>query len=211
MSVTAVPLQPVKRAYKVWLWIGVLAAITIAAALAWTGTRSAVAAKGSNEAFLAWNGSQPGVRSTPSGLQYQVLREGEGPAAKDGDLATASLEGRLRDGTIFQPKAGGQIPVGQGMIAGFTEALKLMNKGSRYRVWLPPKLGYGGEPGAQGHALADKVLIFDLEMQELVPAEQFRQMQMQQMQQMMQQQMQGQGGQPGGPPTGGEGGAPQPR
>jgi len=204
MSVTAVPLQPVKRAYKVWLWIGILAAILLAFALAWTGTRAAVAAKGSNEDFLAWNAGRLGVQTTASGLQYQVLREGEGPNAQDGDLATASIEGRLRDGTVFQPRAGGQIPVGQGMIAGFTEALKLMNKGALYRVWLPPKLGYGGEPGAADHPLGDKVLIFDIDMQELVPAEQFRQMQMQQMQQMMQQQMQREGA-----PEGAEDEAPQ--
>lgn len=205
MSVTAVPLQPLNRAYKIWLWIGVLVAVALAFGLAWAGTRGAVAAKGTTEEYLAWNAGRPGVQVTGSGLQYQVLTPGEGPTAQDGDLATASLEGRLRDGTVFQPKAGGQIPVGQGMIAGFTEALKLMRKGSRYRVWLPPKLGYGGEPGGGEHPLADKVLIFDIEMTELVPAEQFRQMQMQQMQQMMQQQMQG-GGQPGGqgapPPAG---------
>ena len=75
MSVTAVPLQPVKRAYKVWLWIGVLAAIALALGLAWVGTRAAVAAKGTNEQFLAWNKGQPGVKTTASGLQYQVLKE----------------------------------------------------------------------------------------------------------------------------------------
>ncbi len=55
MSVTAVPLQPVKRSYKVWLWAGLVLAIAVAVALAWTGTRAPVAVKGDDTQFLAWN------------------------------------------------------------------------------------------------------------------------------------------------------------
>jgi hypothetical protein len=201
MSVTAVPLQPVKRAYKVWLWLGVLVAIALAFGLAWTGTRAAVATKLPNEQFLAWNKTQSGVKTTESGLQYKVIEAGEGPTANDQDGVSLQIHGVLRDGSEFQPAAPMRFQVGQPMIPGFTEGVKLMNKGAKYRFWLPPNLGYGAEPGAQGPGaeLADKVLIFDVEMQELVPAAVIQQM-------MMQQMMQQQGGAPGGP--GGPGGPP---
>lgn len=196
MSVTAVPLQPVKRAYKVWLWIGVLLAIALAFGLAWLGTREQVAAKLPNDQFLAWHKGQTGIQTTSSGLQYQVLKAGEGPTANDQDGVSLQIHGTLRDGSEFQPAAPMRFQVGQPMIPGFTEGVKLMNKGSKFRFWLPPKLGYGAEPGAQGPGaeLADKVLIFDVEMSDLVPAAVIQQMMMQQ---MMQQQQQG--GVPGGP------------
>lgn len=202
MSVTAVPLQPVKRAYKVWLWIGVLLAIALAFGLAWLGTREQVAAKLPNDQFLAWHKGQTGIQTTASGLQYQVLKAGEGPTANDQDGVSLQIRGILRDGSEFQPAAPMRFQVGQPMIPGFTEGVKLMNKGSKFRFWLPPKLGYGAEPGAQGPGaeLADKVLIFDVEMSEVVPAAVIQQMMMQQ---MMQQQQQQQGGAPGGPGAGG--------
>ena len=105
MSVTAVPLQPVKRAYKVWLWIGVLLAIALAFGLAWLGTREQVAAKLPNEQFLAWHKGQTGIQTTSSGLQYQVLKAGEGPTANDQDGVSLQIHGTLRDGSEFQPAA----------------------------------------------------------------------------------------------------------
>lgn len=192
MSVTAVPLQPVKRAYKLWLWIGVLAAIALAFGLAWAGTRTAVVARYSPEEFLAWHKGQAGVQTTASGLQYQVLQPGEGATAAEQDGVVLEILGKLRDGTEFQPKTPMRFQVGQPMIPGFTEGVKLMNKGAKYRFWLPPKLGSGAEQGSQNE-LAKEVLIFDVEMKELVPASVIQQMMMQQ---MMQQQMQGQGGAP---------------
>ncbi len=206
MSVTAVPLQPVKRAYKVWLWIGVLLAIALAFGLAWLGTREQVAAKLPNDQFLAWHKGQTGIQTTSSGLQYQVLKAGTGPTANDQDGVSLQIHGTLRDGSEFQPAAPMRFQVGQPMIPGFTEGVKLMNKGSKFRFWLPPKLGYGAEPGAQGPGaeLADKVLIFDVEMSEVVPAAVIQQMMMQQ---MMQQQQRG--GAPGGPPQGADGPPPQ--
>jgi FKBP-type peptidyl-prolyl cis-trans isomerase FkpA len=192
MSVTAVPLQPVKRSYKLWLWLGVIVAVLAAFGMAWMGTRAAAAARGSADQFLAWNKGRIGIHTTASGLQYQLVKAGSGPNAVDGDGASVTVFGTKRDGSVFQPSAPLQVPVGQGTIKGFSEALKLMNKGSKYRFWLPPELGYN-EAGPQ-HPLYGQVLIFDIEMNELIPAEQLRQMMMQQM--MMQQQ---QGGAPGGP------------
>jgi hypothetical protein len=195
MSVTAVPLQPVKRAYKVWLWIGVIAAIALAFGLAWVGTRSAVAAKLPNDQYLAWHKGQPGIQTTASGLQYQVIQPGSGASVAEQDGVSLKIHGVLRDGTEFQPEAPMRFQVGQPMIPGFTEGVKLMKKGAHYRFWLPPNLGYGAEPGGQNE-LADKVLVFDVEMQDLVPAAVIQQMMMQQMQQ--QGGPQGQGGPPPG-------------
>lgn len=208
MSVTAVPLQPVKRSYKIWLWAGIVFAIAIAVALAWTGTRASVAAKGTDVQFLAWNKGQMGVQTTASGLQYQVLKEGSGPKAADGDGVSVWTVGTLRDGTVFQPAGSIRLQVG-GAIPGFDEALKMMSKGSKLRVWIPSSLAY--DKAGQQHPLYGKMLQFDLAIEELIPAAQLQQMMMQQ---MMQQQGQGRGG-PGGPggpagPQGGPEGAPQP-
>ena len=128
-TVTAVPLRPVKRGYLVWLWAGLLLALVSAFALARTG--------------------DSGVIVTPSGLRYKVISPGEagGPRPTDSDVALISYEGRLADGSVFdksqQPTP---MPV-SGVVPGFSEALKLMTKGAKYRVWLPPELAYG-EKGA---------------------------------------------------------------
>ncbi|HEY0622343.1 FKBP-type peptidyl-prolyl cis-trans isomerase [Sphingomonas sp.] len=196
-SVTAVPIPPTKRSYLVWLWVGIALAVAGAVALAWVGTRTAAVAAYSNEDFLAWNKKQAGVQTTASGLQYKVIEPGEGATAADNDGVELEIHGIKRDGKEFQPRAPMQFQIGQPMIPGFTEGVKLMRKGARYRFWLPPNLGYGADPNAQ-HELADDILIFDVEMKNLVPAAVIQQMMMQQ---MMQQQMQ-QGGAPGGPPQG---------
>ena len=205
MSVTAVPLQPVKRSYKVWLWLGILVAVALAFALAWWGTRSAVARHlpdSAYEQYLAMNKRQPGVQTTASGLQYMVLKSGTGGGPAEGDIALVGFEGRLRNGSIFQPKQASQgWRVGEG-IPGFAEGLKLMNKGSTYRFWLPPALGYGKTPPPDSRIPPDAVLIFDVEMLDFISEAEIREMQMRQM--MQQQMQQQQGGAPGGPaPEGG--------
>ncbi|KTF67653.1 FKBP-type peptidyl-prolyl cis-trans isomerase [Sphingomonas sp. HT-1] len=179
MSVTAVPLQPVKGSYKLWIWLGVLAAIAVAFALAWGGTRTAVVSRYDADAFMAWHKGQPGVQTTASGLQYQVIEPGSGATPEEQDGVVLEIRGVLRDGKEFQPKTPMRFQLGQPMIPGFTEGVKLMKKGSHYRFWLPPKLGYGAEPGA-ANELADQVLIFDVKMEELVPAAVIRQMMQQQ-------------------------------
>ncbi|UZK66238.1 FKBP-type peptidyl-prolyl cis-trans isomerase [Sphingomonas sp. M1-B02] len=204
MSVTAVPLRGLNRAYSVWIWVGVVAAILLAFGLAWAGTRERVAAKGTNEQFLAWNGSRAGVVTTASGLQYQVLKAGEGPKAGEGDYVIANYEGRFRDGAIFdKSERPVPFPVQQGSaIPGFLEGLKLMQKGGTYRLWIPANLAYGA-PGMQSpdpeRVPADAMLIFTVSPERVLPAAVVQQM-------MMQQMMQQQGGQ-GAPPPGG--GAPQ--
>ncbi|WP_083943195.1 FKBP-type peptidyl-prolyl cis-trans isomerase [Sphingomonas soli] len=203
-SVTAVPLQPVKRSHKVWLWIGVIVAIALAAALAWSGTRAAVAAKGTDAQFLAWNKGQPGVKTTASGLEYQVLKEGEGNTASEGDYILVNYEGSFRNGKIFDKSdRPAPFPLQEGAsIKGFYEGLKMVKAGGVYRFWIPAELAYGAQSPDPERIPANSMLIFKVTVDRIIPAAIVQQM-------MMQQQMQG-GGPQGAPPQGGpEGAAPQ--
>lgn len=188
-TVTAVPLQPLKRSYIVYLWLGIALACIAAFALARQG-----------DDFMARNARARGVVTTASGLQYKVLKPGTAGAAKptDSDVALINYEGKLLNGTVFdksqQPTP---MPVA-GVVPGFSEALKLMPKGAKYRVWIKPNLGYGAE--AKGPIPANSTLAFDVELLDFLPEAMVRQMQQQQ------QMMQG-GGMPGGAVPGGPGGA----
>ncbi|QIG79508.1 FKBP-type peptidyl-prolyl cis-trans isomerase [Stakelama tenebrarum] len=175
-SVTAVPLQPVKKGYILWLWLGLVAAVLAAFLLAWQGTRAAVLANLDDEAFLAMHAQQPGVITTESGLQYKILEPGTGPQISENDGVSLTVQGELRDGTEFQPSAPMRFMVGQDMIEGFTEGVKLMRKGATYRFWLPPELGYAAGPGRPPNELTGEILIFDVAIDEVIPAAQLQQM-----------------------------------
>lgn len=119
-------------------------------------------------AFLTKNRAAKGVVETASGLQYQVLTPGSGTETPtDQDMALVNYEGRLIDGTTFdkspQPTP---MPI-TGVVPGFSEALKLMPKGAKYRFWIKPSLGYGSE--ASGPIPANSVLVFDVEMVDFLP------------------------------------------
>ncbi|RYY25574.1 MAG: FKBP-type peptidylprolyl isomerase [Sphingomonadales bacterium] len=206
-SVTAVPLQPVKRSHKVWLWVGVLVSIAIAAALAWCGTRAAVAVKGTDAQFLAWNKGQPGVKTTASGLQMQTLKEGEGPTASEGDYVLVNYEGSFRDGKIFDKSdRPAPFPLQEGAsIKGFYEGLKMVKAGGVYRLWLPSDLAYGAQSPDPERIPPNSMLVFKVTVDRIIPAAVVQQMMMQQ---QMQGGPQGQGAGPGGPPPGPEGPAP---
>jgi len=196
MSVTAVPLQPTKKSHIFWLWAALILGVLAAIALAWQGTGRPRALRGTNDQFISWNKRQTGVVTTASGLQYQVIKAGEGPNAVDGDGVALQIHGVLRDGKEFQPESPFQFIIGQQpTIEGFVEAVRLMNKGAHFKVWIPPSLGYGPNPNAPAE-LKKAILIFDIEMKEHLTAQQIQMMQMQQM--MQRQQQQGAGG-PGGP------------
>ena len=99
------------------------------------------------EAFLAENARRPGVTSLPSGLQYEVLKVGDqGKAPSDSDVAVCHYRGTLLDGTEFDSSAGRSVPlafrVGT-VIPGWREALHLMPVGSKWKLYVPPQLGYG--------------------------------------------------------------------
>lgn len=202
MSITAVPLAPTKRRHLLWLWIGILAAVVAGVALAWQGTAGVVATRGTNEQFLAWNRSQPGVTETASGLQYRVIEAGEGPTPTDTDLTLINYTGMFRNGETFDASRQPTPMSPTQVVPGFGEGLKLMPKGAKYRFWIKPELAYGAEartdPQTGREAMpANSLLIFDVEMIDFVPEAVVRQMQ-------MQQQLQGAiPGGPGGPPPGG--------
>jgi FKBP-type peptidyl-prolyl cis-trans isomerase FkpA len=180
-SVTAVPLLPVKRGYLVWLWLGILVALIAAAALAFAG--------------------DTGIKATPSGLRYKVIAPGKpGTHPTDADIGLVSYIGKLPDGTVFD-KSQQPVPMPvAAVVPGFSEGLKLMNKGAKYRFWIPPQLGYGDK--ANGPIPANSTLVFDVELVDFLPEAVVRQMQ-------AQQQMMGRapGGMPGGAPEGVPGGA----
>jgi hypothetical protein len=203
-TITAVPLQPVKRGVLVYLWIGIMIAVIGAFLLARQG-----------DSFLARNSRATDVVTTASGLQYKVLTAGKGgPKPTDSDVALVNYEGKLLNGTTFDksqqptpmPVAAADEKTGrQGVVPGFSEALKLMSKGAKYRFWIKPSLAYGSK--AAGPIPANSVLVFDLELLDFLPESVIRQMQAQQ------QQMQGTippgaggipgaGAIPGGPPPG---------
>ena len=191
MSVTAVPIQPTPRRLITALWAGLVVLLVAAVALAWFGTSAAVAQTGTNDQFLAWNARQPGVQTTASGLQYKVLKEGEGARPTDADVALIKYKGTLRDGTVFDQNDRAPLPVAQ-VVPGFSEGLKLMQKGGKYRLWIKPELGYG-DRDTGGAIPPNSVLVFDVDLLEFIPMAVLQQMQMQQMMGG------GQGGAPGAP------------
>ena len=124
------------------------------------------AAKQDGEKFLAENGKKEGVITTASGLQYQVLREGNGQSPKATDTVECHYEGTLIDGTKFDSSYDrGQtatLPLNQ-VIAGWTEGLQLMKEGGKYRFFIPYELGYG-ERGAGASIPPFSTLVFDVEL-----------------------------------------------
>ncbi|MBY0518857.1 MAG: FKBP-type peptidyl-prolyl cis-trans isomerase [Sphingomonas sp.] len=196
MSITAVPIPPTKRGILTLLWVGIAVAIVAALALAWAGTAGAVAEKGSNEQFLAYNKSRPGVVETESGLQYQVLKKGTGDLQPtDADVTLIQYVGKLRDGSIFDAsKQPTPLPV-TGVVKGFGEALKRMHKGEKIRAWIKPELGYGAQSPSPALP-ANSLLVFEIELLDFLPEALLRQAQMQQQMQQMQQQGAAPGGQP---------------
>lgn len=124
------------------------------------------AAKAAGESFLTENGKKEGVITLPSGLQYQVLREGNGKKPKATDQVECHYEGTLIDGTIFDSsyKRGqtATFPL-NGVIAGWTEGLQLMQEGAKYRFFIPYQLAYGAN-GAGASIPPYAALVFDVEL-----------------------------------------------
>jgi FKBP-type peptidyl-prolyl cis-trans isomerase FklB len=118
------------------------------------------------DAFLAANKAKEGVVTLPNGLQYQVIKAGDGKKPTAEDLVEVHYRGKLIDGTEFDSSyAKGQPAVFKvsGVIPGWNEALKLMPVGSRWQLVIPPQLGYG-ERGAGRDIGPNATLIFDVEL-----------------------------------------------
>jgi len=121
--------------------------------------------KKAGELFLAENAKKPGVITTASGLQYEILKKGNGPLPSDTSKVKVNYHGTLIDGTVFDSsvdrKAPVVFPVNQ-VIKGWTEALKLMPVGSKFKLYVPQQLAYGN--GGQGAIKPFSMLIFEVEL-----------------------------------------------
>lgn len=118
--------------------------------------------------FLAKNKSNPKVKTTASGLQYEVLQEGDGKTKPNAsDVVQVKYTGKLLDGTIFDStdkNGGAAMDINLGaVIKGWTEGIQLMSKGSKYRFYIPSDLAYGDQ-GAAGAIPGGSTIIFDVEL-----------------------------------------------
>ena len=122
--------------------------------------------KEAGEKYLAENAKKDGVVTLPSGLQYQVLQEGNGKKPTAKDSVKCHYEGFLIDGTVFDSSVQRGEPAVFGLqqvIAGWTEGLQLMQEGAKYRFFIPYRLAYG-EGGAGASIPPYAALIFDVEL-----------------------------------------------
>lgn len=126
--------------------------------------------KEAGEKFLAENAKRTEVSTTASGLQFEVLKEGEGAKPQSTSNVTVHYHGTLIDGTVFDSSVQRGTPATFGVnqvIKGWTEALQLMSLGSKYRLYIPQDLAYGASPHPGGPIEPFMALIFDVELLEI--------------------------------------------
>jgi FKBP-type peptidyl-prolyl cis-trans isomerase FkpA len=191
MSTTAVPIQPIKKGSLTKYWLAIAAVLAAGGGLAYWGTADVRSEFGD-------------VVTTESGLRYKVIKAGEGKPPTDDDVVLVSYKGMLRNGEVFDQNQQAGFPV-TGVVPGFSEGLKLMQRGGQYRLWIPAELGYGAndQKNPQTGAVAipgNSELIFDVELLEYKSRAEVEAMQRQM--QEMQKAQGGAGGQAGGPPQG---------
>ena len=129
------------------------------------------AVKEEGEAFLAANKLKAEIKTTESGLQYEVISEGSGNKPSGQDNVKVHYHGTLIDGTVFDSSVNRGEPATFGVhqvIPGWTEALQLMNAGSKYRLYIPQNLAYGAHPHPGGAIKPFMALIFDVELLEVL-------------------------------------------
>jgi len=118
-------------------------------------------------AFLATNGKKPTVKTTATGLQYEVITEGKGAKPKPTDVVKVNYKGSLLDGTVFDDSSqhGGPatIPL-PAVVPGWREGISLMPIGSKYRFWIPAALGYGEQGTPGGPIPPNATLVFEVEL-----------------------------------------------
>lgn len=122
------------------------------------------------EAFLAENAERDGVKTTDSGLQYEVLEEGKGKQPASTDTVQVHYTGELLSGEVFDSSRERGEPVSFGLnqvIPGWTEGLQLMSEGARYKLYIPSDLAYG--PGGNRAIGPNETLVFDVELLAINP------------------------------------------
>ena len=122
-------------------------------------------------AFLAANAKKPGVKTTESGLQYQVLTEGKGPKPTADAMVKVHYKGELLDGTEFDSSHDRGEPAVfslQQVAPGWAEGVQLMPVGSKYKLWIPSKLGYGEQGTPGGPIPPNATLVFEVELLDIV-------------------------------------------
>jgi FKBP-type peptidyl-prolyl cis-trans isomerase FkpA len=192
MSTTAVPIAPIKKGSLVKYWTGIALVLAAGGGLAYWGTANVRQEYGD-------------VVTTESGLRYKVLKTGEGKSPTDNDVVLIKYTGMLKGGKIFDQNPQAALAV-TGVVPGFSEGLKIMQRGGQYRLWIPASLGYG--PEDQKNPQTGEVaipggseLIFDVDLLEYKSRAEVEAMQ-RQMQEMQKQQGSAAGGQPGAAPQG---------
>lgn len=122
------------------------------------------------EAFLAENANRPEVKTTESGLQYEVLKSGDGPSPAATDKVKVHYHGTLIDGTVFDSSVDRGQPASfpvNGVIPGWVEALQLMSVGDKWKLYIPSGLAYG--PRSAGPTIGpNSTLIFEVELLEIL-------------------------------------------
>lgn len=125
--------------------------------------------KAAGEKFLAENKTKDGIKTTASGIQYKVIKEGDGAQPAEGSYVKVNYEGRLIDGTVFDSSYERKQPAQfslDGVIAGWTEILQLMKVGSTYEVYIPQELAYG--PQEKDKIKPYSALIFKIELLDIL-------------------------------------------
>jgi len=122
-------------------------------------------------AFLEANKKKEGVKTTESGLQYSVLKEGKGALVKPTDKIKIHYHGTTIDGTVFDSSVDKNKPytaIANQFIKGFNEGLALMKKGSKFKFFIPQELAYGASPRAGGPIKPYMALIFEVEILDIL-------------------------------------------
>lgn len=181
-TVTAVPLQPVKKSALATLWIGIILLAALALGYGW------------------WTSKTPTI-------DFTVVKEGTGASPTDADVALIKYRGTLSDGTVFDQQEQAPMPVAS-VVPGFSQALKRMKKGGSYKIVIPPELGYGKDAkrDQSGKVVlpANSTLNFDVELLDFRSQAEIEAMQQMMQQQQMQQQGQGQAPGQGAAPAPGQ-------
>ena len=123
------------------------------------------------QAFLAANGKKPNIKTTASGLQYEVITEGKGAKPKTTDAVSAHYKGALLDGKTFDSSYDRGQPatfVLTQVVPGWQEGIMMMPVGSKYRFWLPASLGYGDKGTPGGPIGPNETLMFEVELLDIV-------------------------------------------